>query len=95
MFSYFISLTCEIEGAEYSFEDNWESPVQLRAGDFLYINGLEDVLVEAVVWYMEPKPNAFVQLTRQACEGTVQDWDCILDDLGHSNLPIGEECTTP
>ena len=35
--------------AEYEFNGRWQSPVQLRAGDHLYVPELEDVQIERVV----------------------------------------------
>lgn len=83
-FRYSISLSIYIDGREYEFGLEWQSPVQLRTGDTVYIDGLEDVDVEQVSWKLDDPGSAFVRLADQHCEGPPSDWKQLERQLGES-----------
>ena len=83
MITYNMIMTVKIEGQDFEFHKSWASTVTLRKGDLVYINGLEDVLVEKVTFYLD-QPKAFVELKTMNLEGKPEEWTSIYDDMDFS-----------
>ena len=81
MFNYSIIFQCDIGGKNYEMHKEWQSPVQLRVGDMVHLDALEEVRVANVVWYLDRPGEAFVELENQKCEGTIEDWKSLLDEM--------------
>ena len=82
MFNYSIIFQCDIIGGRsYEFHKEWSSPTQLRAGDIVHFDALEEVRVKKVVWYLDMPGHAFVELQDQRCEGTEKDWQNLFDEM--------------
>ena len=87
MFSYEIVLTCWILGLEFEFHKTMTSRVQLRAGDCLNLDILEEVRIHHVVWHLcdlDESPQAFVQLETLKLEGKPIDWVGIMREMDYS-----------
>jgi hypothetical protein len=81
MFTYNIVMHLNIDGKEFELHKTWCSPVQLRKGDQIYIDGLESVKVESVEWYLDKPGTAFVSIEDQHCNGPEIEWQSVLDQM--------------
>jgi len=85
-----MTLICKIAGRDFEFHKEFRFPVQLQAGDYVFVNGLENVSVKLVVWYLDNPGHAFVELEDQYCEGGPEDWTCVLDDMDYSSPNLND-----
>jgi len=94
MFSYILVMNCIFDGGEeVEFYRDFESPVQFRNGDRICFNGLEEVCIDTVAWYMDDEHphQAFIGTVVQKCKGKPEEWLCILDDMDYSCPDISKE----
>ena len=80
MYTYDMVLELTIDGVLYEFYRTFKYSAQFRVGDFVYINGLEDVCIAKVTWYISrgTKPSALVELESIKTVGPAYRFTCIL-----------------
>ncbi len=82
-FSYEIILEIDVDGIVFEFHKNWITDVQLKVGDYVYVDGLEEVKVVKVVWFMNRRAEGMVDLGRIDCQGPPEEWAHLLNEFAY------------
>jgi hypothetical protein len=82
MFKYEILFRVTFEDKEHDAMLEWESAVQLRAGDTLHIGPFEELGVTKVVWFTNHVNFAFVELEAIDLDGSAENWETIAGRVG-------------